>query len=256
MGEDRKKQNKCSVKLKVFVVIVCVLAAFTLAGVVYVSDYYHGDETALEALQEDSLVSVDQTVRDRIVFLPDDPKAGLIFYPGGKVEYTAYAPLLRELAEEGVLCVLVKMPCNLAVLGVNAADGIQEDFPEVTEWYIGGHSLGGSMAAVYLAKHTDDYKGLILFAAYGTEDLSQSGLKVISLYGSMDGVLNMEKYEENRENLPEETLEYVIEGGNHAQFGSYGSQKGDGTPAVSAEEQREAAVRLIMGTLGLSPVGQ
>lgn len=151
---------------------------------------------------------------------------------------------------------MVKMPCNLAVLDINAADGIQEDFPEVTEWYIGGHSLGGSMAAVYVAKHTDDYKGLILFVAYGTEDLSQSGLKVISVYGSMDGVLNMGKYEENRENLPEDTLEYVIEGGNHAQFGSYGSQKGDWTSAVSAEEQREAAVRLITEALGLSPVGQ
>ena len=251
MGEDRRKQNKRSVKLKVFVIMVCVLAAFTLAGVIYVNDYYHGDETVPEALQGDSLVSVDQTVRDRVVFLPDDPKAGLIFYPGGKVEYTAYAPLLRELAEEGVLCVLVKMPCNLAVLDVNAADGIQEDFPEVTDWYIGGHSLGGSMAAAYVAKHADDYEGLILFAAYGTEDLSGSGLKVISLYGSVDGVLNMEKYEKNRENLPEDTLEYVIEGGNHAQFGSYGSQKGDGTPAISAEEQRKAAVRQITEAMGL-----
>lgn len=251
MGEDRKKRNKHSMKFKVFVIIICVLAAFTLAGLVYVNDYYHGDETALEALQEGGLISVDQTVRDRIVFLPEDPKAGLIFYPGGKVEYTAYAPLLRELAEAGVLCVLVKMPCNLAVLDINAADGIQEDFPEVTEWYIGGHSLGGSMAAAYVAKHTDDYKGLILFAAYGTEDLSGSGLQVISLYGSMDGVLNMEKYEENRENLPEDTLEYVIEGGNHAQFGCYGSQKGDGTSTVSAEEQREEAVRLITEAMGL-----
>ena len=251
MGEDRRKQNKRSMKLKGLVIFVCVLAAFTLAGVIYVNDYYRGDETVSEALQGDSLVSVDQTVRGRVVFLPDDPKAGLIFYPGGKVEYTAYAPLLRELAEEGVLCVLVKMPCNLAVLDVNAADGIQEDFPEVTDWYIGGHSLGGSMAAAYAAKHTDDYEGLILFAAYGTEDMSGSGLKVISLYGSMDGVLNMEKYEKNRENLPEDTLEYVIEGGNHAQFGSYGSQKGDGTPAISAEEQREAAVRQITDAMGL-----
>ena len=251
MGEDRRKKNKRSVKLKVFVIIVCVLAAITLAGVIYVNDYYHGDETVPEALQGDNMVSVDQSVRDRVVFLPNDPKAGLIFYPGGKVEYTAYAPLLRELAEEGVLCVLVKMPCNLAVLDVNAADGIQEDFPEVTDWYIGGHSLGGSMAAAYVAKHTDDYEGLILFAAYGTEDLSGSGLKVISLYGSLDGVLNMEKYGKNRENLPEDTMEYVIEGGNHAQFGSYGSQKGDGTPAISAEEQREAAVRQIAEAMGL-----
>ena len=106
-----------------------------------------------------------------LVFLPEDPKRGLIFYPGGKVEETAYAPLMREAAENGTLCVLLKMPLRLAVLDVNAADGIQTAYPVVKNWYISGHSLGGSMAASYAAKHTETFQGLILLAAYSTEDL-------------------------------------------------------------------------------------
>ncbi len=83
--------------------------------------------------------------------------AGLIFYPGGKVEYTAYQPLMAACAERDILCVLVEMPFNLAVFDINAADGIQEQYPEVGHWYIGGHSLGGSMAASYLSKHTEKF---------------------------------------------------------------------------------------------------
>ena len=93
------------------------------------------------------------------------------------------------------------------------------------------------MAASYAAKHAEEFEGLVLLAAYSTEDLSDSGLKVLSLYGSEDGVLNREKYEEYRSNLPEDTVEYVIQGGNHAGFGSYGEQEGDGQARVSQGEQ-------------------
>ena len=121
-----------------------------------------------------------------------------------------YAPLLHDLAEDGILCVLVKMPCNLAVLDMNAADSIPERFSEVTDWYIGGHSLGGAMAASYAAKHTDELDGLVLLAAYSTADLTDSGLRVYAAYGSEDGVLNREKYEADRTNLPQDTTETVI----------------------------------------------
>ncbi|MBQ3601265.1 MAG: alpha/beta hydrolase, partial [Lachnospiraceae bacterium] len=112
-----------------------------------------------------------------------------MFYPGGKVEYTAYLPLMNSLAEEGILCVLLKMPFNLAVLDMNAADGIQEQFPEIENWYIGGHSLGGAMAASYLETHANDYQGLILLGSYSTADLSTTELEVLSIYGSEDTVL-------------------------------------------------------------------
>ena len=153
-------------------VLLCLLAVGVLFGV-YVGDYYHADAAAEAALLSDDSVTVTQE-NGSWVFAPDTPTAGLIFYPGGKVENTAYAPLLHKLANKGILCVLVKMPCNLAVLDMNAADGIPEDFPEVNSWYIGGHSLGGAMAVSYAAKHTDELDGLVLLAAYSTTDLTGS----------------------------------------------------------------------------------
>ena len=186
-----------------------------------------------------------ETADDRMVFIPEESQAGLIFYPGGKVEHTAYAPLMRGLADRGVLCVLVEMPLNLAVLDMNAADGIPEMYPHIDSWYIGGHSLGGSMAASYAAKNASAYDGLVLLAAYSTADLSFAGLKVISIYGSEDGVLNREKYAANKVNLPALFEEYIIEGGCHAGFGSYGAQDGDDTPTITGDAQIEETARLL-----------
>jgi pimeloyl-ACP methyl ester carboxylesterase len=183
---------------------------------------------------------------NRMVFAPENPVAGLIFYPGGKVEFTAYAPLMAKLAEQNILCVLLKMPLNLAVLDMDAAAEIPEGFPEVETWYLAGHSLGGSMAASFADKHADGYDGLILLASYSTADLTENGLRVCSLYGDRDGVLNMEKYAQYRSNLPEGTLELVLEGGNHAGFGSYGPQEGDGISTLEAGMQiRWAADRIL-----------
>ena len=128
---------------------------------------------------------------------------------------------------------------------MNAADGIAEKFPQIDSWYIGGHSLGGAMAASYAAKHSDELDGLVLLAAYSTADLMDSGLRVYTTYGSEDGVLNREKLEVNRGNLPQDTTETVINGGCHAGFGSYGSQKGDGEPAISAEEQQQQTADVV-----------
>ena len=115
--------------------------------------------------------------------------------------------------------------------------GIQEQFPEIGRWYIGGHSLGGAMAASYATSHAGELDGLVLLAAYSTQNLSNSGLAVLSVYGSEDGVLDMEKYEQYRSNLPADTVEVVIDGGCHAGFGRYGAQDGDGTPTISSNEQ-------------------
>lgn len=223
-----------------------MLVTLSVACIIYVNDYYRADEEAERALLSDEAVKVEWMEDNKIAFMPQEAIAGLIFYPGGKVEYTAYAPLLHGLAEEGVLCVLCKMPCNLAVLAPDAAEGVQEKFAEIENWYMGGHSLGGSMAAVYAAEHTDDYRGLILLAAYSTKDISSSGLKTISVYGTQDGVLNMEKYKENLTNLPADRKEYIMEGGCHAQFGCYGKQDGDGIPEMSGKEQRRITIEVIM----------
>ena len=227
-------------KKRIYAVVAVILAIILLCGIscaVYVSDYYHAEEAAVLAMASDGHITVSEAEDGNLLFLPDNPQSGLIFYPGGKVEYTAYAPLMRACAEKGILCVLVKMPCNLAVLDMNAADGIAGQYPDIDAWYIGGHSLGGAMAAAYAADHSGELDGLILLAAYSTKDLSGSGLEVLSVYGSEDRVLDLEKYREYRKNLPDGVAEIVIDGGCHAGFGSYGPQKGDGTPAITNEEQ-------------------
>lgn len=231
-------------------VILTVCLAFLLilgiGGYAYVSDYYRADEVAVAAMAyqaDDVQIEQDGNVT---WFIPQEPTAGLIFYPGGKVEHTAYAPLLRACAENGILCALVRMPGNLAVLDTNAADGLQEEYPEITTWYIAGHSLGGAMASNYAAAHSEDFDGLILLAAYSTKDLTGTTLRVLSVYGSEDGVMNRESYEKNWPNLPADTTEVVLDGGCHAQFGSYGSQDGDGTPTISGEEQIKQTAEAIV----------
>ena len=210
-----------------------ILLAVVLACGIYGADYYRAEESAQVWLSSDTV----RISEDRIVFLPEEAETGLTFYPGGKVEFTAYVPLMARLAEQNVLCVLLKMPMNLAVLDADAADGIPEAFPEVENWYLAGHSLGGSMAASFAGKQQDVYDGVILLAAYSTEDLTETGLKVCSLYGDRDGVLNLEKYRQYRSNLPEDTVEVVLEGGNHAGFGSYGHQEGDGISSLEPGAQ-------------------
>lgn len=223
-----------SVPALVLIVILAVAGVVTI----YAGDYYRADETAIEAWKTNEMVEVFQMSQNQQVFYPKSPEAGLIFYPGGKVEFSAYAPLMQEFAARGILCIVVKMPLNLAVLDVDAAGGVAEAFPEITKWYIGGHSLGGSMAASYAADNPDKFDGLILLAAYSTADLTETGLQVISIYGSADEVINREKYEQYRDNLPESTVEVVIEGGNHGAFGSYGHQEGDGKLLIEPSAQR------------------
>ena len=216
---------------------VAVVALLVGVCAIYVNDYYRADAKAVAAFATVSPVSEDHLDDGTLVYTPENAKAGLIFYPGGKVEHTAYKPLMKACAERGLLCVLVEMPFHLAVLDINAADGIREQYPEIESWYIGGHSLGGSMAASYLSEHTEDFDGLILLGSYTATDLSQTDLAVLSVYGSEDRELNREKYLANKPLLPADFTEIVIEGGCHAGFGLYGAQDGDGTPTVSSEDQ-------------------
>lgn len=232
---------------KLLIIVVTITIALGIGCGIYISDYYRANETAVTVMQHSTYDTKDVIVLDEdnmAVFLPrDNGTTGIIFYPGGKVEYSAYAPLLYRCAELGITGVLLEMPANLAVLDMNAADGIIEQYPDVKQWYLAGHSLGGAMASSYLAKHKDDYEGIILLAAYATKPLQ--GEKVMSIYGSEDQVLDLKKYEENRANLPEDYYEIIIEGGCHAFFGSYGIQDGDGMPAISAEEQQELTAQAI-----------
>lgn len=235
-------------KRKIFTITTSVLLALAIiigACSIYLSNYYSADNEAIGAFLPQGTTWTEDP-DGRIVFEPKGATKGFIFYPGGKVEYTAYIPLMKACAEEGILCVLVEMPFNLAVLDINAADGIQKEYPEIEEWYIGGHSLGGSMAASYLANHIEDYEGLILLGSYSTADISDTDINVLSVFGSEDKVMNRDKYEDNKSNLPSDFTEFVIDGGCHAYFGMYGPQDGDGTATITNEEQISLTVKSIV----------
>ena len=204
---------------------------------IYLGTYYKADESFIA---EYPSYAEESELDGNLVFMPENVNFGLIFYPGGKVDERAYIPLMREISSHGVLCVLVKVPFRLAVFDVNAANGICESFPDVSAWYIGGHSLGGSMAAAYLEKNPENFCGLFLLGSYSTADLSGQNLSALSVFGSNDGVLNMEKYSKNLSNLPNDFSEIIIDGGNHAYFGAYGEQKGDGEAKISRCEQMKA----------------
>ena len=239
MEKRKRKRKRLILILVVFVLLIAVGTGL------YLLDYYHASETAMSELNHPTVGVEIIRADDKIIFEPESAQVGLIFYPGGKVAFESYAPLLESSAENGILCVLLQMPGNLAVLDQNAADGIQEKFPQIKSWYLAGHSLGGTIAAMYLGDHADAYDGLILLASYSTADLTATGARVLSIYGSMDGVMNREKYEQCKNNLPSDFKEVIIEGGCHAYFGSYGEQDGDGKPTISPEEQQRRTVEEI-----------
>ena len=155
---------------------------------------------------------------------------------------------MEACAKEGILCVLLHMPGNLAVLDINAAKDIPEEYPDIENWYMAGHSLGGSMAASYISSHEEAFKGLILLAAYSTADLKETGLRVLSLYGSEDGVLKMDSYEKYRDNLPEDFTEIVIPGGCHAYLAATAPRKVTGLPR-SPMKNRYALQPTLLGIL-------
>lgn len=225
-------------------IIIFVLLFTVSAGFVGWASFPLGPgEIALTAMQSDAAVSVE-TVQGWTVFSPVDgtPQTGFIFYPGGRVDYRSYAPVLKPLAEQGFLVILVPMPLSLAFFAPDKADAVVTAFPEIQDWAIGGHSLGGAMAARYVYNHPGEIEGLALWASYpaSTDGLTDRDLALLSIYGTEDG--KVEELGHSGNLLPADTIWVIIEGGNHAQFGDYGLQPGDGTAKISSNEQWQAVV--------------
>ncbi|MDF9843868.1 MULTISPECIES: alpha/beta hydrolase [unclassified Paenibacillus] len=175
----------------------------------------------------------------------------VIFYPGALVEAEAYAPLAKRIATAGHPFYIAKMPFNLAVIKGDAAEEIISAHPQQS-FVIGGHSLGGVMASRYAAEHADQLEGVFYLASYPDEkgSLKDTTLSVLSVLGTADTVVNKENYNEGRAYLPGNTVYFSIEGGNHAQFGSYGKQKGDGEASITEEEQQTRTARAMLDWLG------
>lgn len=233
---QRKKHKNLLIILGVLVLALGIL------GFWYLTDAYKPQQPAIEALQSTNDVTVIEG-EDYISFEPKENKyqSGLIFYQGGKVEEEAYALLMRSLAENGISVYLVRMPFNLAVFNSDAAEEVLKVHEEINNWYLSGHSLGGVMAASFAEKIPEQLEGVIFLASYPAGDFSATSIDTLSIYGTNDEVLNTEAYFEAFNVLPK-GKEEVIEGGNHAQFGNYGVQTGDGTAAISSKEQQKITV--------------
>lgn len=206
-------------------------------------------EEALGALQSDTQVRVKQ---ERFwVFEPVLPhqSPGLVIYPGAKVDPRSYAPVARGLAERGYLVAIVPVALSFAIFSPNRADWVRKAYPDVPYWVVAGHSLGGVAAAQYAQSHTDRVKGIVFWASYPASDISSSGIPVVSISASLDGLATPEKIEKYKKNQPPETEYVVIPGGNHAQFGWYGPQKGDKKATISAEEQTQKIIDATAGFL-------
>ena len=233
-----KKNSKKTGYMFAGILVVIVTALFLCTN-----DYYRSEVTI-----EDCAVNTECTIEEfsNGIFIDGSGNSdAVIFYPGAKVEYTAYLPLCVKLAEQGVDSFLVKMPFHLAIFGMNKAGKIMDNY-DYDNWYLAGHSLGGAMAADYVADHIEDFAGLIMLAAYPTKELVSDELKVISIYGNKDTVLNRENLENGKEFVPEHYTEIGLGGANHAGFGNYGPQEGDGEATMEREKQQDMTVGYIV----------
>ena len=183
--------------------------------------------------------------KNKFIYKGKNTRAALIFNQGGFVEYESYEPLMTAIANKGIMCILIRSTLSCPFFNINAPDGIKEKFPEIKNWYIGGHSLGGVISCFYLSNHLKDFNGLILLASYTIKDLTKGNLKVLSIYGSNDKIINLKNYEKYKKLLPKDMIEFIIEGGNHSNFGMYGPQKGDGLASIPNIEQIEITANKI-----------
>ncbi len=247
--DKQKKPPKYNFLNKILLTILVVLLIAITGFVIWGNTPARPDKQAIQSLESDQDVSISP-MNTWLRFTPANrtPSTGFIFYPGGRVDYRAYAPLMREIAARGYAVFLVKMPLSLAVFGAERADAVIAANPGITTWYIGGHSLGGAMAAAYVYNNPVAVQGLVLWAAYPAEnnDLSQSGFPVLSIIANRDGLATLDKLKAAAPLLPANTMWVEIDGGNHAQFGSYGRQNGDLEATISAEEQHRQIVNATL----------
>lgn len=235
----KKKKILKIVLISILIIILVAIVAFKI----YVDDYYKAEEVVNDYLKSNDKVEVS-LVDDVYIFDGYGEDNAIVFYQGGKVENIAYAPLLFKLAENGIDCYLVNMPYRLAILSKNKANKVIDKY-KYDNWYIMGHSLGGVVAGMYANSNEDKINGLILLAAYPSDKI-KNNIKMLSIYGSLDGVLNLNKYNDSKEYWNGNSIEYIIEGGNHANFGYYGKQSSDNESSITKEEQQEITIREII----------
>ena len=228
MTRKKKPWKKLRISLLVFA-LVCILGYGALW--IYASDY--------RTLQEEYYPLLDAPTVNQskgLVHFDAQGDTALVFYPGGRVEYLAYTPLCVRLQEKGIQVFLVDMPFNMANFGINKANDLMRAYPSVKNWYVGGHSLGGVAASLYASWNSKKINGLVMVGIYNAMEYPLEN--TLTLVGSND--LRVGDSIDYTQNV------HILQGGNHAQFGNYGQNTGDGIATISAEEQQIQAVNHIV----------
>jgi len=237
---------------KVLKIIIFILASIFVLGYLGLllwskTGTYSAKTVAISALKSTDRVAV--TEDKYIVFDPyEDTNIGLIFYPGGLVEPAAYAPVLHMIAEKGVFVVVTPMPFNLAILNTGAANSVIKEYPNISRWFLAGHSLGGAAAAIFAENNPAKIDAIAFWDSYppNSANLSENNIPVLSIFGTTNDFPNTENFNDTRYLLPKNAVFGAIEGASHAQFGDYGPQKGDVVASISLTEQHEKVAKLML----------
>lgn len=223
---------------KIILIFIVIILTISFSIALYFGNYYKSN---IEKIDDTSVVITEYD--DYYFFDDSGNKNALIFYQGAKIDELAYLELLNKIAENGIDCFLLKMPFNFALLNVNKANIIINEYDY--NFYVGGHSFGGAISCIYAKNNSNKIKGVVLLAAFSNKDLSNSDLRILSVLASRDNILKSERYQSALPNMPKDFIEITIDGGNHSYFGTYGLQKGDNEASITNQEQIEIVCKLI-----------
>jgi hypothetical protein len=244
------EKKPASTKRWILIALTVILAGLLIWGISWATYARPPLPEALAALENNELVEV--ALEPWLTFTPTgDIKAGLIFYPGGRIDPRGYASLMSAIAREGYLVVVPSMPINMAIFDTNAADEIISHFPGIDSWGISGHSVGGVAAAMFTSQNPGLIDGLAIWAAFpaGNSDLSLTDIPIYVIYGEVDPAANRESVQERMELLPADTIYVEIEGGDHHQFGTYLIDPEDHLALTSQQDQQEQIIRATLDML-------
>lgn len=239
---------------KMLLGILVVFLFVTAGGSLYLK------ENTYEPSKAATVIKPTKATKDYELFVSSQPnkneeQTNLIFYPGALVAPASYRIWAQAVADAGYSVYVLKLPLNLAVLAPNKADVVLGKNAKAknakAKNILIGHSLGGVMASRYGQNHQKEIAGMIFLASYPDEkgSLKKVNIPVLSITASQDQVLNKTQYQKSKAYLPDNTTFLEIKGGNHAGFGSYGAQKGDGKATISNSQQQKELSEAIINWL-------